>query len=72
MIAEALAAYVRGDLGDRRMRKLGAARSRALVDRYRDDAKRQSDPILREAFENRADDCERFAEQLREFRELLQ
>ena len=44
---------------------------RNLVLRYRDDAKRQSDRIVREALENHAAECERLAEQLRRFRDQL-
>lgn len=40
----------------------------ALAVRYRDDAKRQANPIVRESFENSAVDCERVAERMNRFR----
>lgn len=39
-----------------------------LANRYRNDTKRQPNPITRDSFEKQAVDCERLAERMRRFR----
>lgn len=39
-----------------------------LANRYRQDAKRQANPIVREGFERNASECERLAERMGRFR----
>jgi hypothetical protein len=44
--------------------ELAAQALRSLAARYRDGAKRQSNPIVREGFEESAAECERLAERM--------
>lgn len=43
---------------------------RSLAVRYRNDAARQLNPIVREGFQKHAAECERIAERMRRFREV--